>query len=204
MIIDPEYHYEAVNVEAQQANPASLLWWMKRLIALRKRHQAFGRGTLEFLPPDNRKVLAFIRRYEDETHPRRGQPVALHASRRSSISAHSPGAMPVEMFGRVEFPAIGERAVLPDARPARLLLVLAWIATRDGWKRAVDDRLRHCRGLRRSAVRLPELRAPEGWDALLRERGRTRLADALPPWIAARALVPRQGPRHHRCDDPRT
>ena len=55
IIIDPEYHYEAVNVEAQQNNPHSLLWWMKRLIALRKRFKAFGRGTLEFLHPDNHK-----------------------------------------------------------------------------------------------------------------------------------------------------
>src|SRR5207249_8492166 len=53
-IIDPEYHYEAINVEAQQNNPHSLLWWMKRLMALRKRYRAFGRGTLEFLYPENR------------------------------------------------------------------------------------------------------------------------------------------------------
>ncbi len=39
---------------------------MKRLIALRQRYQAFGRGSLEILHPDNRKVFAFIRRYEDE------------------------------------------------------------------------------------------------------------------------------------------
>src|SRR5262249_35225966 len=66
VIIDPEYHYEAVNVEAQQNNPSSLLWWMKRLIALRKRFKAFGRGTLEFLRPANPRVLAFIRKYHDE------------------------------------------------------------------------------------------------------------------------------------------
>src|SRR4051794_23647387 len=64
--IDPEYHYEAINVEAQQNNPSSLLWWTKRLITLRKQHKAFGRGTLEFLLPDNHKILAFLRRYEDE------------------------------------------------------------------------------------------------------------------------------------------
>src|SRR4029078_2568177 len=64
--IDPEYHYEAVNVEAQQNNPNSLLWWMKRLIALRNGYQAFGRGTLEFLHPANRKILAFVRKYNDE------------------------------------------------------------------------------------------------------------------------------------------
>ena len=66
VIIDPEYHYEAVNVETQQNNPHSLLWWMKRLMAARKRYRAFGRGDLTFLHPDNHKVLAFVRRYEDE------------------------------------------------------------------------------------------------------------------------------------------
>ena len=64
--IDPEYHYEAVNVEAQQNNPHSLFWWTKRLILQRKQFRAFGRGILEFLYPSNRKVLAFIRQYEDE------------------------------------------------------------------------------------------------------------------------------------------
>src|SRR5207302_5752294 len=63
VIIDPMYHFEAVNVEVQQNNPYSLLWWMKHLIALRKRFRAFGRGSLEFLYPQNNKVLAFIRRY---------------------------------------------------------------------------------------------------------------------------------------------
>src|SRR6202030_2312340 len=65
-VIDPQYHYEHVNVEQQQSSPWSLLWWTKRLIALRKRHRAFGRGTLELLQPENRKILAFVRRYESE------------------------------------------------------------------------------------------------------------------------------------------
>jgi maltose alpha-D-glucosyltransferase/alpha-amylase len=66
-IFDPEYHYQAINVENQQNNPDSLLWWMKRMIALRKRFKVFGRGSLEFLRPENRKVLAFLRRYNEET-----------------------------------------------------------------------------------------------------------------------------------------
>ncbi|NVL83745.1 alpha-glucosidase C-terminal domain-containing protein, partial [Escherichia coli] len=66
IIIDPEYHYEALNVEAQQSNANSLLWWTKRLIALRKRFQAFGRGSVEFLHPSNPRVLAFVRRFDDE------------------------------------------------------------------------------------------------------------------------------------------
>ena len=98
MIIDPEYHYQAVNVAAQQENSNSLLWWMKRLIALRQRYRAFGRGTLEVLRSDNRKVLAFLRRYEDETDPRRGQPVPLRPVR-GARPLRVPGAVPVELFG---------------------------------------------------------------------------------------------------------
>jgi len=58
VIIDPEYHYEAINVEAQQNNPHSLLWWMKRILATRKRFRAFSRGTIEFLQPENRRPSA--------------------------------------------------------------------------------------------------------------------------------------------------
>jgi maltose alpha-D-glucosyltransferase / alpha-amylase len=106
-IIDPEYHFGTVNVEAQQANPNSLLWWMKRIIALRKTYKAFGRGTLEFLYPDNRKVLAFLRQYEDETIlvvvnlSRLVQYIDLDLSRFSGVT-------PIELFGRTEFPTIGD------------------------------------------------------------------------------------------------
>ena len=105
IVIDPEYHYETVNVEAQQSNRHSLLWWMKRLIALRKRYKAFGRGKLEFLSPDNRKVLAFLRSHEDEhilvvaNLSRFVQYVELDLSR-------FHGAVPVEMFGNAPFPPV--------------------------------------------------------------------------------------------------
>ena len=65
-IIDPEYSYETVNVEVQQGNSSSLLWWMKRVLALRKKSLAFGRGSLQMLAPENRKVLAFLRRYQSD------------------------------------------------------------------------------------------------------------------------------------------
>jgi maltose alpha-D-glucosyltransferase/alpha-amylase len=106
-IIDPEYHYESLNVEAQQANPNSLLWFHKRLLAARKRYQAFGRGDLTFLHPDNYKVLAFVRRYKDEQ--------ALVVANLSRFAQHVElnlrdyqGLVPVELFGGVEFPAAGE------------------------------------------------------------------------------------------------
>ena len=61
VIMDPVWGYEAVNVEAQQSDPSSLLNWMRNMIALRKLFSVFGRGTLEFLNSENRKVLAYLR-----------------------------------------------------------------------------------------------------------------------------------------------
>jgi hypothetical protein len=66
LVVDYEYHHQTVHVEAQQRNRDSLLSWMKRAIALRKRYRAFGRGTLEFRHPANRSVIAFIRQWQDE------------------------------------------------------------------------------------------------------------------------------------------
>ena len=107
IIIDPEYHYEAMNVDAQQGNPSSLLWWMKRIIALRKQYQAFGRGTIEFLRPDNSKILAFVRRHEGETIL-----VVANLSRFVQYVeldlAEFKGMVPYELFGRTPFPKIGE------------------------------------------------------------------------------------------------
>ncbi len=105
-IIDPEYHYESVNVENQQANPDSLLWWMKRLISLRKRFKSLGRGSITFLYPENRKILAFVRQYEDESIL-----VVANLSRsaqqgRLDLSAFA-GRSPVELFGRSEFAPVG-------------------------------------------------------------------------------------------------
>jgi maltose alpha-D-glucosyltransferase/alpha-amylase len=108
VVIDPEYHYEAINVEAQQNNPSSLLWWMKRLLALRKRHRAFSRGALEILRPDNPRVLAFLRKDESEqilvvaNLSRFVQPVRL------DLRAWS-GYQPEELFGRTAFPTITEQ-----------------------------------------------------------------------------------------------
>jgi len=105
VIISPEYHYEVINVEVQQANPHATLWWMKRLIALRKRFKSFSRGAIEFLTPDNHRILAFIRRYENEQLL-----VVCNLSRfvqyvKLDLSAHQ-GMTPVELFGRSPFPPI--------------------------------------------------------------------------------------------------
>ena len=66
VIIDPDYHYEAINVDTQERNQSSLLWWMRRVIATRKRFRAFSRGSMQILDANNPKVLAFVREFEDE------------------------------------------------------------------------------------------------------------------------------------------
>ncbi len=107
VIIDPEYHYETINVEVQQDNPESLLWWTKRILSVRKQFKAFGRGTLEFLHPENNKVLAFVRAFEGET--------VLVVANLSRFAQHVDlnlgafkGLTPVELFGRNPFPAISD------------------------------------------------------------------------------------------------
>ncbi len=106
-IIDPEYHYEAINVEAQQSNTSSLLWWMKRLIAKRKEHRLFGRGSIEFMTGDNARVLAFVREYEGEAIL-----VVANLSRFVQCARLNleqlKGAVPMEIFGRMTFPEITE------------------------------------------------------------------------------------------------
>jgi len=107
VIMDPVYGYQAINVESQEHSQFSLLNWMRRLIALRKQSAVFGRGTLQFLHPSNRKVLAYVRRYQDEqvlcvaNLSRSTQPVELDL-------AAFKGLTPVEMLGLTEFPRIGD------------------------------------------------------------------------------------------------
>jgi maltose alpha-D-glucosyltransferase / alpha-amylase len=106
VVTDPVYHYQAVNVAAQEKDPASLLNTMRRLIAARKRSPAFGRGSIEFLRPRNQAVLAYVRAWRDDTLlivanlSARTQPVELDL-------AAWEGAQPVEMLGGSRFPAIG-------------------------------------------------------------------------------------------------
>ena len=107
LVIDPEYHYESLNVESQHDNTQSLLWWIKRLIALRRSHAAFGRGSMELLTPDNRKVLAFLRELDDETIL-----VLVNLSRFTQFVEVDlrafAGSVPVELFGRTRFPPVGD------------------------------------------------------------------------------------------------
>lgn len=114
--MEAAYSYETINVETQQKNPNSLLWWMKRLIALRNHFQAFGRGSLEFLQAKNPKILAFIRRYQEEE-------ILVIGNFSRSIQfaeldlSEFKGAVPYELFGRTPFPIIGDQPYFLTLHP---------------------------------------------------------------------------------------
>ncbi len=116
----PLYGYDAINVEAQARDPHSLLNWMRRMLATRRATQAFGRGTLRFLRPENRKVLAYLREYAEGERQdsilcvanlsRAAQAVEL------DLASHA-GKVPVEMIGGMSFPPIGELTYLLTLPP---------------------------------------------------------------------------------------
>ncbi|MGC9372011.1 MAG: maltose alpha-D-glucosyltransferase [Thermovirgaceae bacterium] len=108
VIMDPEYHYEAVNVENQEKNPSSFLWWMRRVISMRKQLKALSRGDMEIINCSNPRILAFIRNYDDE-------PVLVVAnlSRFSQAAeldlSEYEGYFPEEVFSGNAFPKIGAK-----------------------------------------------------------------------------------------------
>ncbi len=158
-IMDAVYGYEAVNVEAQARDPSSLLNWTRRMLTVRKSSPVFGRGTLTFLKPANRKILAYLREHGEEivlcvaNLARSAQPVELDLSRYK-------GRVPVELLGRTTFPAIGE---LP------YLLTLAGHGFL--WFRLGTDKETRARGEEPAMpVELPVLVLFDGWASLFRDR----------------------------------
>ncbi|WIM12646.1 maltose alpha-D-glucosyltransferase [Enhydrobacter sp.] len=115
-IMDPLYGYETVNVEAQSRDPYSLLHWMRRMLMVRRAHAAFGRGSLRFLYPKNRKVLAYLREGNEQTIlcvanvSRTPQAVELELS-------EFAGRVPIELSGASLFPPIGQLPYLLTLPP---------------------------------------------------------------------------------------
>jgi maltose alpha-D-glucosyltransferase/alpha-amylase len=158
-IMDPIYGYEAVNVEAQARAPSSLLNWTRRMLAVRAQFAAFGRGTLTFLRPANRKILAYLREYEGDivlcvaNLARSAQPVELELAR-------FKGRVPIELLGRTPFPPIDD---------GRYQLTLAgygflWfrLAPREEAPDSGDEQ--------RPVAELPVLVLFDGWASLFRDR----------------------------------
>jgi maltose alpha-D-glucosyltransferase/alpha-amylase len=174
VIIDPEYHYEAVNVETQQSNPHRLLWWMKRLIALRKRYKAFGRGSIEFLHPDNRKILAFVRRYQEERVL-----VVANLSRfvqgvELELSGFN-GMVPVELFGRTAFPPIGESPYFLSLGPHAFY-----------WFALEPQRVEAPLAIAAPDSQVPTLAVTGSWESTFRGRGKAAIEAVLPHYLKPR------------------
>ena len=193
-VMDAIYGYEAVNVEAQLREPASLLNWTRRMLAVRKSFNSFGRGRLTFLRPGNRKILAYVREYGDEVVlcvanlARTAQPVELDLLR-------FKGRVPVELMGRTPFPPIGDLPyLLTLGGHGFLWFRLAVAADAPAWH---EDRL--------PSDELPVLVLFDGWASLFRERvvpwrialaekGRAQFErEVLPAFVASRRWYAAKG-----------
>jgi maltose alpha-D-glucosyltransferase/alpha-amylase len=144
-IMDPLYGFQAVNVEAQAADPHSLLNWTRRMLAVRRRFSAFGRGGFRLLYPGNRKVLAFLREFGDgdteetilcvSNLSRTAQAVEL------DLAAFA-GRVPVDMVGGAVFPPIGQLHYLLTLPPYGFLwFLLAASAQLPAWHVAPPEAL---------------------------------------------------------------
>ncbi len=172
VIIDPEYHYESVNAENQQNNPHSLLWWMKRLISMRKNYRAFGQGSIEFLYPENHKVLVFTRRYGDEIIL-----VAANLSRFVQCVEldlrQFAGMVPVELFGHTEFPPIGQLPYFITIGPH----MFYWFSLEP---RVVAD------DLRKETTGFAALSVSGPWESVFSEKHRPSFENILPHYFLNR------------------
>ncbi len=185
-IMDPVFGYEAVNVEAQNRSPSSLLNWLKGLIAARKSTRAFGRGTLAFLRPGNRKVLAYLRQDENDTVlclanlSRAPQPVELDL-------AEFNGRVPVELLGRSAFPPVGQLPYFVTL-PAYgfYWFLLAEEAKAPSWHETIAP----------TTAELVTLVIPQGWASLTTgSAGKSLQERSLPDYLTPRRWFAAKGDR---------
>ncbi len=185
VIMDYIYGYQVINVEAQLSDQSSLLHWTRNMIALRKLFQVFGRGTLTFLNPANRKILAYLRILDREDGSREtvlcvanlsrfAQPVAL------DLAAFA-GSEPVEMIGYVPFPAITETPYRLSLAPYSFMwFELQAPQTEPGTAAAVGEESRQQPSAEET---LDRVTLSGGWQGLLAGRGANLVEDALPAWL---------------------
>ena len=190
-VIDPVYGFQSINVEAQQREASSLLNWMKRIIALRKRYKAFGRGGIEFLSPENRKILAYIRRYEDQVLlcvanlSRFVQPVAIDLS-------EFRGFTPFELFGRGRFPIISDGLYPLTVAPTGFI----WFQLEANPEVTAATTAPPVSATESRMESLPNVTLPAGWATLMEGKIRALLERRVLPrymtaqrWFGAKAVT---------------
>lgn len=180
VIIDPDYHYETINVENEDRNLSSLLWWMKRVIAMRKHIKPLGRGDLRMVSSDNNKVLSFTRRYQDETVV-----VAVNLSRFSQVAnldlSQYAGLVPEEVFSRNKFPIIKENPYVLTMGPHDHF----WLLLQESRSQIV---------LEGDKKPLSALAVKRTWDSVFKEKQKKQLEELILPmylqkcrWFGAKA-----------------
>src|SRR5262249_55483884 len=116
ILLDPIYNYQAINVEAQLRSPTSLLNWLRRVIRGRKKYPVFGRGSLKFVPCANRRVVAYLREYQDQTILVVNN-LSAHAQPAELDLRGFSGWTPVELIGNHAFPQIESRPYFLSLNP---------------------------------------------------------------------------------------
>jgi maltose alpha-D-glucosyltransferase/alpha-amylase len=188
VVMDPVYGYQVVNVEAQLSDQSSLLHWSRNMIALRKLFQVFGRGTLRFLHPENRKILAYIRDLarEDGTHEtvlcvanlsRFAQPVDLDLK-------DFAGAQPVEMLGYVSFPPITAQPYVLSVAPYSFLWFELQPAAAGSAPTPEASTNLEAAEVDEETSQIALALQTEGWSALTLGPGLALLQSRLPAWLA--------------------
>ena len=192
-LMDPVYGFQAVNVEAQLRTPTSLLRWLHRFIALRKEHPVFGLGTYEPLRPENPRIFAHVRRYEDDIV------LCVHNLARSAqaveldLSRVRRAACPEEMLGRTRFPRIGELPYLLTLAPRGFFWFQLRRTTSDDADRSTSDDARSSyvdRAQRWFGAKSREVARRAG-------RSTPRRAAGEPPLLALALVEVRFGPGTH-------
>ena len=173
VITDPEYHFQTVNVEAQHNNPSSMLWWIKRLIALRHRYPVFGSGSIEFLHPGTARILAFVRENAEQT--------VLVVANLSRFIQHVElelgryrDRIPVELFGMSRLPPIHDTPYVLTLGPHAFY----WFSLEGHPAEPPESPDR--------TPELPTIAVSDGWEQLFRGRGKSALEALLPRIISPR------------------
>ncbi len=186
VVMDPIYGYQVVNVEAQQADQSSLLQWTRNMIALRKLFQVFGRGSLSFLNPSNRKILAYLRELEQDygTHEtvlcvanlsRFAQPVSL------DLAAYE-GMEPVEMLGYVPFPTVSSAPYQLTIAPYSFLWLELQAPNSDA-RNLPEPQSVPVADAPGTEMNVFDLKTA-GWFRLLSGNSLAQIEAALPSWLA--------------------
>lgn len=164
IVVDPEFHYQSLNVETEEQNPHSFLWWLRRVLRLRSHYPAFRRGDIQFLFPQNPRIIAYLRRRDDE--------IILVLANLSRMSQYVEldlneyrGRTPIELFGRTRFPMIGDLPYMLTLGPYGFY----WF--RLDWPRGEEER--------RAPADLPVVRVAADWRDAFRRPAVDRTCDAL-------------------------